>query len=137
MIDLSGFTWFIIAWTFVALVIAGVQILKPVNRSGLGFFLVLLFGPLGLVIAWVVRENNLLEQRDRQRNATTASSPATAVVPDPHPPALVSLGDPPRKRTSQEDAESELARFDMLRQQGIVSQAEFDQKRRGLLGLGG
>jgi hypothetical protein len=136
MTELSGFTWLIIAWTILGLVIAGVQILKPVNRGELGFFLVILFGPLGLVIAWAVRENNLLEQRNSERIPTADSRPLTVPVRDDHAPSLVPLSAPLGPLKSREEAESELARFDVLRQQGVVTQAEFDRRRRELLGLG-
>lgn len=46
--------------------IAGFMMLDAVDRGGVGFALGFFLGPIGLVIAWVQRDNGLREQEARQ-----------------------------------------------------------------------
>ena len=76
--------------TFGTFAWAGALILKPVDREGTGIALGLLLGPMGLLIAWVMRSNELLERaeyRERHRAVTDAAkeSGKPAWVPDEAP----------------------------------------------------
>ena len=55
----------------VAFGIAGALILAPLENQGAGFALGLFLGPIGLVIAWAMRANGLLELelKEKQRAA--------------------------------------------------------------------
>jgi len=57
--------------------IAGALMLKPVERGGVGFALGFFLGPIGLVIAWTMRANELLERAayaERHRAALASMS---------------------------------------------------------------
>lgn len=51
----------------IAFGIAGSLLLKPVDREGAGFALGLFLGPIGLVITWAMRANELLEREQREK----------------------------------------------------------------------
>lgn len=66
---------------FAAFIVAGALILKPVDRSGLGMVLGFFLGPIGLVIAWTIRSNDLLERaeyKERHRAALEETKSAMA-----------------------------------------------------------
>lgn len=56
----------------IAFGVAGSLILKPVDKQGVGVALGLFLGPIGLVIAWAKRENELLERREYKERHRTA-----------------------------------------------------------------
>ena len=55
----------LIVASIVAMGVAGALMLKPVDREGTGAALGVLLGPIGLVIAWTMRSNELLERSER------------------------------------------------------------------------
>ena len=72
------FIFLAILSSVVSLGVAGALMLKPLDRQGTGFALGFLLGPIGLIIAWTIRQNELLERAEyveRHRVAAPAASP--------------------------------------------------------------
>src|SRR5437762_2374483 len=55
--------------------VAGGKLLEPLDRYGDGFALGFLLGPVGLVIAWAMRANGLLELERKERPHAAAPAP--------------------------------------------------------------
>lgn len=51
----------------IAFAVAGYLMLAPVDRAGDGIALGVLLGPMGLVIAWIIRDNEYREREEYQR----------------------------------------------------------------------
>lgn len=66
----------LIVVSFLSFGIAGALMLKPVDRGGTGFALGPLLGPIGLVIAWTMRANELLERAEYEKRHTHTLPPA-------------------------------------------------------------
>lgn len=138
MSDVSVGMLVLAGWAVLGMMIAGAVILKPADQGGYGLFLAILFGPLGLIIAWAMRENFVLERaRNEARQLVTAPDARTEAVPTPlsDTDALLRIKPATDAKPGSAEAEGEVARLDALRAQGIVSQREFDRRRAELLGL--
>lgn len=66
---------------------AGGKMMEPFDRFGEGFALGFLLGPVGLVIAWTLRANELLEQKRRDRRQAMAPPSSATARPPATPPA--------------------------------------------------
>lgn len=67
--------------------IAGGLLLSPVDRSEAGFMLGFFLGPVGLVIAWAMRANGLLELERKEQRQLTAPPQSSAHPPAPRRPS--------------------------------------------------
>lgn len=135
---------FVILWLLFAI---GVGVLaNSRGRSGIGFFLlsVLLSPLLGLIVVLVMRdEKAAAEAEDRRRRseemrmeevralAAAASRGATAdAAPAVHPPsAAAAFKAPPMFSVADE-----ITKLAALRDKGLLTQDEFNEQRRALLG---
>ena len=71
---------FVAIVTLVSFGVAGALMLKPVDRKGAGFALGALLGPIGLVIAWTMRSNELLERAEYAERHRATPPNVTAPV---------------------------------------------------------
>jgi hypothetical protein len=94
---------------FVTCGIAGGLMLERVGRGGSGFMLGFLLGPIGLVIAWITRDNALKDEDERKRR---------------HIPVAV--------KSVSGDLD-ELERLASLKERGHITPGEFEQKKREIL----
>ena len=70
----------------IAFPVAGALILKPVDKQGVGVALGFFLGPIGLVIAWAKRENELLERREyKERHRVALDDVRTTPTPGARP----------------------------------------------------
>ncbi|HKO18405.1 MAG TPA: SHOCT domain-containing protein [Acidobacteriaceae bacterium] len=128
---------FFASFTFVALLsavvcgVAGYLILDRVDRGDVGGALGFFLGPIGLVIAWVMRDNGLRDEEERKRIRANHSAEAPVGfgrrTPMPPPPASPS-------GSLSSDVEA-LERLAALKERGHITQEEFDYKKRQVLGL--
>jgi hypothetical protein len=91
---------------------------RGVTGALLGFFL----GPIGLVIAWVMRSNAMEEERGHQARHATQVDAVMRNVIDPEP----SVG----RSSAPID---ELERLAALRDKGHLTAEEFDREKRRVL----
>ena len=63
---------FVLLWILFA--IAGAAILSRYNKSGTGCLLGLLLGPIGLIIAWTMRDSAKIDEGKSLRAAPVAAS---------------------------------------------------------------
>jgi predicted lipid-binding transport protein (Tim44 family) len=117
--------------------IAGYMMLDIVDSGWQGFFAGLFLGPIGLVIAWVMRDNLLRERAERAERAKR-HAPIDDTI---H--RMQSLPRRGRNEASQvppvsrpaTSAIEELERLAALREKGHVTDEEFNIRKRQLLGL--
>jgi len=67
--------------------VAGSKLLEPLDRAGEGFTIGFFLGPVGLVIAWAIRDNGLREQDRRERRTSAAGAPSSVPTPAPRRPS--------------------------------------------------
>ncbi|HEY7233850.1 MAG TPA: SHOCT domain-containing protein [Gemmatimonadaceae bacterium] len=114
---------------------AGAALLGAAEKSGTGFWLGFLLGPLGLIIAWAKRDDamrELEERAQRHRQVDNAMRGLRQPVPSPRPsngPVAAGGG------SGAPSAIEELERLAALREKGHVSEDEFNYRKRQLLGL--
>jgi hypothetical protein len=65
--------------------IGGAAMLSQFDRAGTGFLLGFLLGPVGLVIAWVKRDNLKTEDEERRARHSLPVQPGPGVRPPPLP----------------------------------------------------
>lgn len=70
----------------IAFCVAGALILKPVDKQGVGVALGFFLGPIGLVIAWAKRENELLERQEyKERHRAALDDVKSTPTPGARP----------------------------------------------------
>jgi hypothetical protein len=114
--------------------IAGFMMLDNAERGGAGFALGFFLGPIGLVIAWVMRDNALREEESRRSRhhpiddyLKNMKAPATS--PNRATPAR-----PTASHVASLTAIEELERLAALKERGHVTDEEFNRKKAQLLG---
>ncbi len=114
---------------------AGFFMLDRVDRGATGAALGALLGPLGLVIAWVMRDNGLRDLEERERRHRPPE-PAGARRGFGHTrTATASAPTPAAQSVTPANAIDELERLAALREKGHLSEDEFNHRKRQLLGL--
>jgi len=111
--------------------LAGAAMLDSVEKSGTGFWLGFLLGPIGVVIAWAKRDDarrELEERARRHRHVDDVMSNLRTTPRAPAPYAPIASGVGP-------SAIEELERLAALRERGHISEEEFNYRKRQLLGL--
>jgi hypothetical protein len=112
--------------------IAGYVMLDRVDRGGTGVALGFFLGPIGLVIAWVMRDNALRDQAERQRHHDSRSAPVA--------PARRGFGSAAAARAESSAVSSNvsapleaLERLATLREKGHLTDEEFEREKRKLI----
>jgi hypothetical protein len=101
----------------VACAIISAALLARIKRGVAGFLLGLLLGPIGLIIAWVMRSNRLRQEEAQERVARFAE------LPD-----IGALGGSGRPMSEELD---ELIR---QRARGEISQDEYERRKDRIIG---
>ena len=129
--QIAGFLGSILIYALAGAVVcavAGYLMLDRVDRGGVGIALGLFLGPIGLVIAWVIRDNALRdEERDRAIRRRELDRVDEALLVR-RPSATPARGAPP---TADLEALERLAR---LHRAGDLSDQEFVVAKRRILG---
>jgi hypothetical protein len=114
--------WLISAGIFGA---AGAFLLDAADRGGEGFMWGFLLGPIGLVIAWVRRDDALREREEKARRHKTDATPnRVGIKPEPATPT----------KPQQLSPIEELERLAALKERGHLTDEEFARRKAQLLG---
>lgn len=136
---MDDLTFFTSVTTFLILIVSGIvcgaagyYILDRVDRGGLGIALGFFLGPVGLVIAWVLRDSALRDEEMRRQ--VRVSFPAEAPVGFGRRTSSqqATLARSPGSLASDVEA---LERLALLKERGYITQDEFDIKKRQVLGF--
>lgn len=110
----------------IACCIAGAVILSRIDREFAGCLLGFFLGPLGLVIAWAMRENGIHEEEERRRHHQSIDATMRNFqIADARQHAA------PAARVS---AIEELERLAALRERGHITDDEFNRRKALILG---
>lgn len=133
LLALSSFAlWAIVAC--VACCAAGYLLLKPLDRGVTGLMLGLLLGPLGLVIAWIMRENGYRERSEYQRrHERPASDGSTGSTDFGQRSAGIRAHAAPAAAGQKANVAEELERLAALKERGHLSDQEFGRLKSKLI----